>query len=109
MSSGITQLVCLGAQDEWISSEPEMSHFSATYKRHTPFSQCVEKQQIQGAIRSNSYSSITLMKNGDLLGYTYFTVDNGSSAVEISNWRELIESVQLVVGGQIIDEQTSEF
>jgi len=109
MSTGVAQLVCLGAQDEWISSEPEMSHFSATYKRHTPFSQCVEKQQIQGAIRSNSYSSITLAKNGDLLGYTYFTVDDGTSAVEISIWRDLIESVQLVVGGQVIDEQTSEF
>lgn len=109
MSSGITQLVCLGAQDEWISSEPEMSHFSATYRRHTPFAQCVEKQQIQGAVRSNSYSSITLGRNGDLLGYTYFTVDDGTKALEITNWRLLIESVQLVIGGQVIDEQTSEF
>lgn len=109
MSSGITQLVCLGAQDEWISSEPEMSHFSSTYRRHTPFSQCVEKQHIQGAVRSNSYSSITLGRNGDLLGYTYFTVDDGTKTYEINDWTLLIESVQLVIGGQVIDEQTSEF
>ena len=109
MSSGITQLVCLGAQDEWISSEPEMSHFSATYKRHTPFAQAIEKQQIQGAVRSNSYSSITLGRNGDMLGYTYFTVDDGTTTFEISDWTQLIESIQLVIGGQVIDEQTSEF
>tara|TARA_B100000287_G_scaffold31471_1_gene29418 strand:+ start:10957 stop:11982 length:1026 start_codon:yes stop_codon:yes gene_type:complete len=109
MSAGIAQLVCLGAQDEWISSEPEMSFFSSTYRRHTPFSQCVEKQYIQGAVRSNSYSSITLGRNGDLMGYTYFTVDDGTKTFEISDWTQLIESVQLVVGGQVIDEQTSEF
>src|SRR6056300_2119125 len=99
MSSGITQLVCLGAQDEWISSEPEMSHFSATYKRHTPFSQWVEKQQIQGAVRSNSYSSITLLRNGDMLGYTFLTADDGTEAVEITDWTSVIESVDFVVGG----------
>ena len=109
MSAGIAQLVCLGAQDEWISSEPEMSHFSASYKRHTPFAQSVEKQQIQGAVKSNAYSSITLARNGDLLGYTYFTVDDGTTTFEISDWTQLIESVQLVVGGQVIDEQTSDF
>ena len=109
MSAGIAQLVCLGAQDEWISSEPEMSHFSATYKRHTHFSQCVEKQQIQGAVRANSYSSITLLRNGDMLGYTYFTADDGEKAVEITDWTAVIESVEIVVGGQIIDRQTSDF
>ena len=109
MSAGITQLVCLGAQDEWISSEPEMSHFSSSYRRHTPFAQSVEKQYIQGAVRSNSYSSITLGKNGDMLGYTFLTVDDGTKALEISDWTALIESVELVVGGQIIDRQTSQF
>src|SRR5210317_2002726 len=109
MSSGITQLVCLGAQDEWISSEPEMSHFSATYQRHTPFAQSVEKQYIQGAVRSNSYSSITLGKNGDMLGYTFFTVDDGTQTLEISDWTQLIKSVDLVVGGQVIDSQSSLF
>jgi len=109
MSAGITQLVCLGAQDEWISSEPEMSHFSATYQRHTPFAQSVEKQYIQGAVRSNSYSSITLGKNGDMLGYTFFTVDDGTQTLEISDWTQLIKSVDLVVGGQVIDSQSSLF
>lgn len=60
-------------------------------------------------MKSNAYSSITLARNGDLLGYTYFTVDNGTTTFEISDWTQLIESVQLVVGGQVIDEQTSDF
>lgn len=109
MSSGIVQLVCIGAQDEHIVGNPEVSFFNSTFKRHSNFSQSIEKQIIHGAVKNNSLSTIKFERSGDLLGYTYLTIDNGSAAVDISNWQNLIESVQLVIGGQIIDEQDSAF
>jgi len=60
MSSGLVQLVAVGAQDEHIIGEPEISFFTSTFKRHSNFSQSVEKQTIQGAVKGNSMSSIRL-------------------------------------------------
>lgn len=109
MSSGIVQLVCIGAQDEHIVGDPEISFFNSTFKRHSNFSQSIEKQTIHGAVKNNSLSTIRIERSGDLLGYTYFVIDNGSRAVDSNSWEDLIESVQLVIGGQIIDEQDSSF
>src|SRR6056300_960771 len=109
MSSGIVQLVCIGAQDEHIVGDPEISFFNSSYKRHSNFSQSIEKQTIHGAVKNNSLSTIRIERSGDLLGYTYFVIDNGSEAKDTNNWGSLIESVQLVIGGQIIDEQDSTF
>ena len=41
MSSGIVQLIALGAQDEHIMGEPEISFFTSTFKRHSNFSQSI--------------------------------------------------------------------
>ena len=49
MSAGITQLIAIGAQDQFIMGKPEISFFSSTFKRHSNFSQSIEKQTIYGA------------------------------------------------------------
>ena len=109
MSSGLVQLVAVGAQDEHIIGEPEISFFTSTFKRHSNFSQSLEKQTIQGAVKGNSMSSIRLERNGDLLGYTYFTIDNNVNAVDIQDWGRVIDKVELLVGGHIIDVQDHDF
>ncbi len=68
MSSGIVQLIAVGAQDEHIIGDPEISFFTSTFKRHSNFSQSLEKQTIQGAVKNNSMSSIRLERNGDYWG-----------------------------------------
>ena len=75
MSSGIVQLVAIGAQDEFIMGNPEISFFNSTFKRHSNFSQSVEKQTIRGDVKNNSMSSVQIEKSGDMLGYIYLTVD----------------------------------
>ena len=67
MSSGVVQLIAIGAQDEHIMGEPEISFFNSTFKRHSNFSQSVEKQTIQGAVKSNAMSSIPV-------SYTHLTL-----------------------------------
>ncbi len=109
MSSGIVQLIAVGAQDEHIIGDPEISFFTSTFKRHSNFSQSLEKQTIQGAVKNNSMSSIRLERNGDLLGYTYFTMDNNTNSVDIQDWGRIIDKVELIIGGQVIDVQDHDF
>ena len=53
MSAGVVQLIAIGAQDEYIVGNPEISFFSSTFKRHANFSQSIEKQTIHGAVKNN--------------------------------------------------------
>ena len=82
MSSGIVKLIAIGSQDEHIMGKPEISFFSSTFKRHSNFSQTVEKQMIQGAVNGGSMSTIRFEKTGDLLGYTYFTIDDNNASLD---------------------------
>ena len=109
MSSGIVQLIAIGAQDEYIMGKPEISFFNSTFKRHSNFSQSVEKQTIQGAVKNDSMSSIKFPRSGDLLGYTYFTIDDNTKALDYQDWSELIDKVELIIGGQVVDTQDAVF
>jgi len=110
MSGGIAQLVAVGAQDAHLVGQPEISFFRSTYKRHTNFSQTVERQVIQGNVSNNGMSTVRFERKGDLLNYVYLMpIDgDGSSANTFSdNWTDVISKVELLVGGQVIDEQDS--
>lgn len=109
MSSGVVQLIAIGAQDEHIMGKPEISFFNSTFKRHSNFSQSIEKQTIQGAVKSNAMSSVKFTRSGDLLGYTYFTIHNNTKALDIQRWDTLIDKVELLIGGQVIDTQDAVF
>ena len=109
MSSGVVQLIAIGAQDKYIMGDPEISFFSSTFKRHSNFSQSIEKQTIQGVVNNNAMSSIKFPRSGDLLGYTYFTIDDNSKALDIQNWENIIDRVELLIGGQVIDSQDAAF
>lgn len=109
MSSGIIQLVSIGAQDEYIMGTPEISFFNSTFKRHSNFSQSVEKQTIHGAVKSNSLSTVRFERSGDLLGYTFIAIDDMTKSIDVDDWTEIIESVELLIGGHVVDTQDSFF
>jgi hypothetical protein len=109
MSSGIVQLVSIGAQDEYIMGNPEISFFNSTFKRHSNFSQSVEKQTIRGDVKNNSMSSVQIEKSGDMLGYIYMTIDDKVQALDTSRWDLLIDKIELLIGGSVIDTQDSIF
>jgi hypothetical protein len=108
MSGGITQLIAIGAQDTHIVGNPEVSFFRSTYRRHTNFSQVVDRQTIQGNPNSGGISVIRIERKGDMLGYTYFTVKN-SSGETITFPDNLFSKVELLIGGQLVDEQDDTF
>lgn len=111
MSGGIAQLVAVGAQDVHLVGQPEVSFFRSTYKRHTNFSQTVERQVIQGNVSNGGMSTIRFERKGDLLGYVYLVANDASGAVELTptQWRTMISKVELLIGGQVIDEQDVTF
>ncbi len=109
MSGGIAQLVAIGAQDAHIVGKPEVSFFRSNYKRHTNFAQTVEKQVIQGNPTANGMSTVRFERKGDLVGYVYITNRVPDKTTTRANWEKQIAKVDLLVGGQVIDTQTSEF
>tara|TARA_B110000285_G_scaffold166991_1_gene186629 strand:+ start:2661 stop:3662 length:1002 start_codon:yes stop_codon:yes gene_type:complete len=105
MSGGIAQLVAVGAQDAHLVGQPEVSFFRSNYKRHTNFAQTVEKQVIQGNPSSNGMSTVRFERKGDMVGYVYIANRGGN----ITDWDARISKVELLIGGQVIDEQDYEF
>ena len=109
MSGGIAQLVAVGAQDAHIVGNPEVSFFRSTYKRHTNFAQTVEKQVIQGNPSTNGMSTVRFERKGDMLGYAYISNRSPRNELTRADWKNEIKKVELLIGGQVIDTQTSEF
>ena len=106
MSGGIVQLVATGAQDAWLTGKPEVSFFRSNYRRYTHYASSVERQVIQGAPIAGGISTIRLEKKGDLLNYVYLTARDGNgSLVPIVNWSNVIDKVEFMIGGQVIDTQ----
>jgi hypothetical protein len=53
-------------------------------------------------------STIRFERKGDLLSYVYLVANDGTRA-QPPNWTDAIDHVELYIGGQLIDSQTSDF
>ena len=109
MSGGIVQLIAVGQQDTHIVGSPEISFFQSSYRRHTNFAQYVDRQVIQGNPTAGGMSSIRLEKKGDLLNYMFITALINNQVQSISNWTQVIDKIEFLVGGQVVDTQDSVF
>jgi len=106
MSGGIVQLVATGAQDAWLTGKPEVSFFRSNYRRYTHYASSTERQVIQGAPIAGGISTVRLEKKGDLVNYMYLTArDANGSMVPIVDWTKVIDKIELMIGGQVIDTQ----
>jgi hypothetical protein len=111
MSGGIVQLVALGAQDVYLTGKPEVSFYRSSYKRYTHFANSVERQLVTGTPSAGGISTVRFEKKGDLLSYVYITArDSNGALVPNINWTSnVIDKVELLIGGQVIDTQDSVF
>jgi len=106
MSGGIVQLVATGAQDAWLTGKPEVSFFRSNYRRYTHYASSTERQVIQGAPIAGGISTIRIEKKGDLVNYMYLTARDGNGALcPTVSWSNVIDKVELMIGGQVIDTQ----
>jgi hypothetical protein len=110
MSGGIAQLVATGAQDAWLSGKPEISFFRSNYKRYTHSAHSLERQIIQGQPSASGISTIRIEKKGDLISYMYLTArDSNGTAINNLDWSKVIDKVDLMIGGQVIDTHDFEY
>jgi len=105
MSGGLAELVAIGAQDAHIVGNPEVSFFQSSYKRHSNFSSVIEREVIQGVPRNNGYSTIRFERKGDLLSYVYLVAKDAHNSVVAPRWTNIIDKIELYIGGQKIDSQ----
>jgi hypothetical protein len=108
MAGGLMQLVAYGAQDVYLTGNPKVTFFQAVYKRHTNFAmECIE-QTVNGTATNSGRVSVTVARNGDLVGEMFVEVKTASSGLDDNDraWvaERVISDVELSIGGQKIDK-----
>jgi hypothetical protein len=97
------QLVAYGAQDVYLTGNPQITFFKVVYRRHTNFSTEAIEQTINGSVGAGNRVTVTVARNGDLVGRTYLDINTGT--VNLPNYgHALIDNVVLEIGGQQIDK-----
>ena len=80
MSAALIDLVSVGAQDVYITGDPQVSFFRQNYKRHTNFSIKPERMDYIGTFGSGNEVSIPIKSKGDLLSYVWIENANINSS-----------------------------
>jgi len=112
MGGGLLQLVAYGAQDAYISGNPQITFFKTLYKRHTNFAMEAFRVNFNGQAAWGTKHSAVLGRHADLMGATYLEVVldagyyNNDQAMLGFN---LLHHVELEIGGQLIDRLYGEF
>jgi hypothetical protein len=110
MGGGLMQLVAYGAQDIYLTSNPQITFFKVVYRRHTNFSTEMIEQTFTGTAGSGKNINVTISRNGDLVNRLYlecdgsFSATNGCLTVPSNPGNSMIDYVELEIGGQTIDK-----
>jgi hypothetical protein len=95
----------MGAQDVYLTGNPQITFFKVVYRRHTNFSKECIAQQFTGSADFGSSVSCTLARNGDLVQEIYLraTVQcnvNDTQTWSVTDMTNLIQTVEVEIGGQ---------
>jgi hypothetical protein len=105
MGGGLMQLVAYGAQDIYLTGNPQITFFKVVYRRHTNFSMESIEQTINGTVASGGRVTTTISRNGDLVGRCYLQSTCAAAHVLNSGVTDL-DNVEVEIGGQKIDKQS---
>lgn len=115
-NGGLMQLVAYGAQDKYLTGEPEVTFFKVAHRRHSNFATEVVEQTFNGTADFGKKVQCTVSRNGDLIHHVYLVVDLPSVDPTGGNfnWVEnighvLVEEVAVEIGGQVIDRHYGEW
>jgi len=106
------QLVAYGAQDIYLTGNPQMTFFKVVYRRHTNFAMQTVEQVFSGTVDFGRKMNCTIARNGDLVGKMYLEadvkkVDNKDDIKDQLGKRfghGMIEYVEVEIGGTTIDK-----
>lgn len=123
MGGGLLQLVAYGAQDAYLSGNPQITFWKGLYKRHTNFAMEPFRINFTGQPNWGTKQSAVIGRHADLLYSTYIEVvlpylDNVGQGP--SYWNagggytgrlgyNLIKYAELEIGGQLIDRLYGEW
>ena len=120
MGGGLMQLVAYGAQDIYLTGNPQITFFKVVYRRHTNFSMESIKQAFDGTADLGGSAVSTISRNGDLISRIYIESDGkfdhegddtgGGDNVPVLRERygdSLIKVCSLEIGGQEIDKHNA--
>jgi hypothetical protein len=114
------QLVSYGAQDIYISGNPQITFWKILYKRHTNFAMESIEVTFNGQADFNKRVTAVINRNADLMYKTYVQVvlpqvqlgGSGAASPGLTAFRwvnyighRLIKQVEVEIGGQRIDRQ----
>ena len=102
------QLVAYGAQDIYLTGNPQITFFKVVYRRHTNFSMEAIEQTWNGSADTGGRCTATISRNGDLVHRMYFEITAaGTVAADFDNpGSSWITDVELEIGGQKIDKHS---
>jgi hypothetical protein len=111
MGGGLMQLVAYGAQDIYLTGNPQITFWKVVYRRHTNFSMESIEQTFNGAADWGRKVTCTISRNGDLISRVYLQVTlpsvsvSGTTQFRWLNWlgHVMIRQVEVEIGGQRID------
>ena len=124
MGGGLMQLVAYGAQDVYLTGNPQITFWKVTYRRYTNFAIESIEQTFNGQADFGRRVTCIISRNGDLAYRTYLqitlpeinqfmghtsTLSSGGGPV-YARWldypgEQLIAQVEVEIGGQRIDRQ----
>jgi len=102
MGGGLLQLVAYGAQDVYLTGNPQITFFKVVYRRHTNFSIESIQQTFNGNAGKGKRVTCQISRNGDLVHKLYVVFTHDAS---ITDARKCIKKVEVEIGGQLIDRQ----
>jgi hypothetical protein len=117
------QLVAYGAQDVYLTGNPQITFFKVVYRRHTNFAMESIEQTFNGTGDFGRKVQCPIVRNGDLITKMYLraTVSAGDANVASgvysgANWawvtslgHALVDTVELEIGGTRIDKHWGEW
>lgn len=120
MPGGLLQLVAQGAQDAYLSGNPQITFWKGLYKRHTNFATEPFRINLTGQANWGVKHSAILPRHADLITHAYIEVevpnagklvynDDESRGIGAQALYNLIEYVELDIGGQVIDRLYGEW
>jgi hypothetical protein len=104
MGGGLLQLVAYGAQDVYLTGNPQITFFKVVYRRHTNFSIESIQQTFNGTPGIGKRVTCQISRNGDLVHKLYVVFTNPSDD-HLTDGRDCIAKVEVEIGGQLIDRQ----
>ena len=117
MGGGLMQLVAYGAQDIYLTGNPQITFFKVVYRRHTNFSVESIEQTFNGTADFGKKVSATIARNGDLIHKILLEINLAEITGENSytykwvSWlgERIIKYVDIEIGGQRIDRHYGEW